>query len=90
VHSTEGSGVQASWIHDVTAILRHGHAILEDARRVLIDKPVKNDKSNAGLEERKTAEEVLLVLLTFCPCMRIVGDRDRNAIISCSRNSSML
>jgi hypothetical protein len=67
--------------------MRHGHAILEDARRVLIDKPVEHDKSNAGLEERKTAEEVLL---TFCLCTRIVGDRDRNAIISCSRNSSTL
>jgi hypothetical protein len=70
--------------------MRHGHAILEDARRVLIDKPVEHDKNNAGLEERKTAEEVLLVLLNFCPCTRIVEDRDRNAIISCSRNSSTL
>jgi hypothetical protein len=49
-----------------------------------MDKPVEQDKSNAGLEERKTEEEVFL---TFCPCTRIVGDRDRNAIISCSRNS---
>jgi hypothetical protein len=64
--------------------MRHGHAILEDALRVLMDKPVEHDKSSAGLEERKTAEEVFL---TFCPCTRIVRDRDRNAIISCSRNS---